>query len=402
MGLQRDREQGADRRRAQPRGCTATPASSWRRACRSRSGAPAYILGCWARARRGRAAAHAPRGARRSACLLRRAGRRGRPLDPPGRGGPARPAALGMTAMRLSAAVCTRDRPILLQRALDSLLRQTVPPAEILVVDNAPGNGAVRALVASRFPAVRYVAEPVPGLDFARNRALVEARDEVVAFLDDDAVADVDWAGALLHVFQTEPRVAVCTGRVEPLGLNTPGERLFEANGGFSRGLERIVLPDRCRPSPARASGAAHRLGGQRRERVQLRRPPRACARAGRIRRSARPRDAIAGGRRSRPALAGSPGRALGGVRAARRSPGTSTGPRPPRRATRSSATSARCSPSWPSTWWRTDVGGRRSLGTTGVAARQARRAPAATSTRTRSAAGPGAAADVVELLGRD
>jgi len=146
--------------------------------------------------------------------------------------------------MRLSAAVCTRGRPTLLQRALDSLLRQTAPAAEILVVENAPTDDQVRTLVAARFPSVRYVVEPVPGLDFARNRALAEARHEVLAFLDDDAVADVDWAGGLLRVFAAEPRVAVCTGRVEPLGLNTPGERLFEANGGFSRGADRIVLPD--------------------------------------------------------------------------------------------------------------------------------------------------------------
>jgi GT2 family glycosyltransferase len=151
-----------------------------------------------------------------------------------------------MTTVRLSAAVCTRERPRLLERALDSLLRQSVPPAEILVVDNAPAGEETRSLVGSRFPSIRYVAEPVPGLEFARNRALVAARHEVLAFLDDDAVADVAWTGALLRVFETEPRVAVCTGRVEPLGLNTPGERLFEANGGFSRGLERIVLPDQA------------------------------------------------------------------------------------------------------------------------------------------------------------
>jgi GT2 family glycosyltransferase len=149
-----------------------------------------------------------------------------------------------MTPVRLSAAVCTRERPRLLERALESLLRQSVPPAEILVVENAPAGGDTRSLVASRFPSVRYVAEPVPGLDFARNRALTEARHAVLAFLDDDAVADVDWAGALLRTFEADPRVAVCTGRVEPLGLNTPGERIFEANGGFSRGVERIVLPD--------------------------------------------------------------------------------------------------------------------------------------------------------------
>jgi GT2 family glycosyltransferase len=144
---------------------------------------------------------------------------------------------------------------MLLQRALDSLLRQTAPPAEILVVDNSPTGDEVRTLVASRFPSVRYLAEPVPGLDFARNRALAEARHEVLAFLDDDAVADVGWAGALQRVFVAEPRVAVCTGRVEPLGLNTPGERLFEANGGFSRGADRIVLPDHAhRPLHGRSA----------------------------------------------------------------------------------------------------------------------------------------------------
>ena len=89
-----------------------------------------------------------------------------------------------MTPVRLSAAVCTRERPRLLERALESLLRQSVPPAEILVVENAPAGGDTRSLVASRFPSVRYVAEPVPGLDFARNRALAEARHEVLAFLE--------------------------------------------------------------------------------------------------------------------------------------------------------------------------------------------------------------------------
>jgi GT2 family glycosyltransferase len=132
----------------------------------------------------------------------------------------------------------------LLRRALDSLLGQSVPPAEILVVDNAPASGEVRALVSAGYPSVRYLAEPIPGLDFARNTALRAARHDVLALLDDDAVAGPGWAAALLRAFQTDPRVAVCTGRVEALGLGTPGERLFEANGGFSRGHERIVLPD--------------------------------------------------------------------------------------------------------------------------------------------------------------
>jgi GT2 family glycosyltransferase len=154
-----------------------------------------------------------------------------------------------MSPIRLTAAICTHDRPHLMARALESLLGQTIPPAEILVVDNAPGSDATRAVVTQRFPSVRYLVEPVPGLDFARNRALESASHEVLAFLDDDAVAAPGWAEALRRAFETDPSVAVCTGRIEPLSLDAPGERLFEANGGFSRGTERIRLPhDAVRP----------------------------------------------------------------------------------------------------------------------------------------------------------
>lgn len=147
----------------------------------------------------------------------------------------------------LSAAICTRDRPDLLARALESLVAQHPAVAEILVVDNAPAGDATRSLVTARFPSVRYVAEPVPGLDFARNRALEAATRDVVAFLDDDAVAAPGWAASLHRVFEVDAEVAVCTGRVEPLSLETPGQRLFEANGGFSRGADRIRLPDDAR-----------------------------------------------------------------------------------------------------------------------------------------------------------
>jgi GT2 family glycosyltransferase len=152
-------------------------------------------------------------------------------------------------AVPVTVAVCTRARQAQLARALESLLAQRPAAAEILVVDNAPPDDATHALVVERFPGVRYVVEPVQGLDFARNRALASATGKVVAFLDDDAVADEGWAGALAAVFAADPGVAVCTGRVEALGQETEGERLFEANGGFSRGPGRIRLPaDAARP----------------------------------------------------------------------------------------------------------------------------------------------------------
>lgn len=143
----------------------------------------------------------------------------------------------------LTVAVCTRNRPAELRRALVSLVRQGPPPLEILVVDNAPVDGRTRDLVEREFPEIHYLEEPVPGLDFARNRALSAALGDVVAFLDDDAVAAPGWAAALLAPFQEDPKVAAVTGRVLPLALETEAQRRFEANGGFSRGERRIRLP---------------------------------------------------------------------------------------------------------------------------------------------------------------
>lgn len=66
----------------------------------------------------------------------------------------------------------------------------------------------------------------------------------MVAFADDDAVADPTWAGVLRAAFFEDPALAACLGRVTALDAHSPGARLFEANGGFDRGTERIRLPD--------------------------------------------------------------------------------------------------------------------------------------------------------------
>ena len=149
----------------------------------------------------------------------------------------------------LSAVICTRHRTTQLERALHSLQAQRQPASEILVIDNAPQDDATARLIADRFPGVRYVREPRIGLDVARNRALREARHDLVAFLDDDAVAEAKWSMNIRQAFERDPAVAICTGRVEPLALDTDAQKLFEANGGFSRGMTRIRLPkDAGRP----------------------------------------------------------------------------------------------------------------------------------------------------------
>jgi len=99
------------------------------------------------------------------------------------------------------------------------------------VVDNAPEDGRARELVEREFPGVRYLEEPVPGLGFARNRALSAALGDVVSFLDDDAVAGPGWAAALLAPFQEDPRMGAVTGPPRRLALGDRPLRLPRDTG---------------------------------------------------------------------------------------------------------------------------------------------------------------------------
>lgn len=149
--------------------------------------------------------------------------------------------------VQATVAICTGGQRASLSRTVRSLLEQHPAPAEILVVDN--GTPPTVAATLAEFPTVRVVTEPVPGLDFARNRALRAAANDIVIFLDDDAVAQPGYVAAAAAPLLGDTRVGASTGRVEPLALDTAAQRLFEGNGGFSRGNTTIRLPaDASRP----------------------------------------------------------------------------------------------------------------------------------------------------------
>ena len=136
-------------------------------------------------------------------------------------------------------AVCTRDRPEDLKRCLEALLKLSDRGQEILVVDSASTTDTIRQIVDS-FKVVRYCREEAPGLNRARNRALREARHEIVAFIDDDAIPDPGWLDALTKNFN-HPRVVCVTGLTMPLEMETPAQEQFESYSTFTRGFARRV-----------------------------------------------------------------------------------------------------------------------------------------------------------------
>jgi len=157
----------------------------------------------------------------------------------------------------VTVAVCTRDRPADVATCLQSLRRLEPKPLEVLVIDNAPRSDATERMLREQFPWVRYIKEPRPGLDWARNRAVIEADGDVIAFTDDDCVADPSWVGAIATAFATDPNVMAVTGLVEPFELETEAQQIFERTGGFGRGYQRQWYSvDRQRGLPWEYCGA--------------------------------------------------------------------------------------------------------------------------------------------------
>lgn len=123
----------------------------------------------------------------------------------------------------LTVALCTYQRCALLQKALESLIGQLdVEPSgiEVLVADNGSTDNTVAMSqeVGKRLPfETRVVIEPRKGLSYGRNLAVREARGDVVAFLDDDAVAQPGWISGHLEAYRSDPEVAGVMGRVLPV-----------------------------------------------------------------------------------------------------------------------------------------------------------------------------------------
>lgn len=162
----------------------------------------------------------------------------------------------------VTVAICTRDRAADLARCLDAVDVLSPQPDEVIVVDNASRDSAVREMVA-RHRCARYVLEPQPGLDRARNRAIAESRCDIIAFTDDDVVVDPLWVGALREAFADDPRVQAVTGLVMPLELEAPAQMLFERYGGFGRGFRRRFydVDRRCGERAAQLHGGTGKFG---------------------------------------------------------------------------------------------------------------------------------------------
>ncbi|MDB6093877.1 MAG: hypothetical protein JWM32_1439 [Verrucomicrobia bacterium] len=125
--------------------------------------------------------------------------------------------------LSVTVAIPTYQRAAMLRETLAGLVQQDYPAPllEILIVDNnSPDN--TREVVAGFSGAAhapKYVLETRQGANYARNRAIREARGDIIIFGDDDILIESNWVSEIVRPFQENPalRIGAVAGEVIPV-----------------------------------------------------------------------------------------------------------------------------------------------------------------------------------------
>ncbi len=110
--------------------------------------------------------------------------------------------------MKVSVVVPLYNKRRFIERALQSILGQSVSDFELIVVDDGSTDGSHELVEAVNDPRVRLFRQPNAGPGAARNRGIQEARGEFLAFLDADDEWEPDYLQESLRVLETDPNVA--------------------------------------------------------------------------------------------------------------------------------------------------------------------------------------------------
>ncbi len=113
--------------------------------------------------------------------------------------------------------VYRKEKPQYLRQSLDSVLHQTVPPTEIVMVEDGPLTPELYAVLDEYKKDPRWKAVPLPqnvGLGKALNAGLQACSFELVARMDTDDIARPERFEKQLAAFEADPDLALCGTQV--------------------------------------------------------------------------------------------------------------------------------------------------------------------------------------------
>lgn len=133
-----------------------------------------------------------------------------------------------------------------IENCLNSVLSQTRPLTEILVIDNASSDGSPD-MVGTRFPNVEILRTGA-NLGFAggMNAGIRRAKGDILVLLNPDVVLENDFIGTLVDTVEREPLIGSASGKVYrlpadgPPVIDTTGHVIFNNRLFTDRGEDQI------------------------------------------------------------------------------------------------------------------------------------------------------------------
>ena len=125
----------------------------------------------------------------------------------------------------ISVIIPTYNRAEILRQTLTSMTRldRDGLSVEFVVVDNNNSDHTKQVIESftDRLP-IRYLFEPRPGQNYARNRALADAElGRLVVFTDDDVKPQKEWLKAIVSISKRWPDYSVFGGKIHPIWPDT-------------------------------------------------------------------------------------------------------------------------------------------------------------------------------------
>ncbi len=113
---------------------------------------------------------------------------------------------------RISAIITAYNSEAYLDDAIKSVLRQTLRPSEIVVIDDGSTDDSAKVAQSYANVGLRYVGQDNQGQGAARNRGIRETDGEWIAFLDADDIWSDDKLQRQLEFAESHPEIRMVSG----------------------------------------------------------------------------------------------------------------------------------------------------------------------------------------------
>lgn len=115
--------------------------------------------------------------------------------------------------------ICTKDRPDDMVKCLDSIIKQTLIPKEVIVVDSSEDNRVELVVLDDKIDSLNIIyIHSSPGLTKQRNIGVKKSTGDILFFLDDDIVLEPDFSKIIMSDFLKDHENNI--GGIQGIDLN--------------------------------------------------------------------------------------------------------------------------------------------------------------------------------------